>query len=149
VGERILIVDAHNVIFAWPELRTLLAHRKSLAREKLVRILTEFQDVSGTRVVAVFDGRGESVSEASEPGGIQIFYSPAGKTADDVIERLTAKYANKRDITVATSDTLEQDTATACGASVVSAEGLKAIIEDASAIFAREMKLRRRKPDAG
>ena len=149
MGERILIVDGHNVIFAWPELRALLARRKSLAREKLVRILTGFQDVSGTRVVAVFDGRGESVSEASEPGGIQIFYSPAGKTADDVIERLTANYAKTRDITVATSDTLEQDTATAYGASVISAEGLKALVEDANAGFAREMKMRRRKSDAG
>jgi predicted RNA-binding protein with PIN domain len=66
-----------------------------------------------------------------------------------VIERLTARYAKTRDITVATSDTLEQDTASAYGASVISAEGIKALVEEASADFAREMKMRRRKSDAG
>jgi predicted RNA-binding protein with PIN domain len=140
----LLLVDGHNVIFAWPELRALQARRKALARERLVKILTELQDITGMKVAVVFDGTGAGVTEETQPGGIQIFYSPAGKTADDVIERFAACYASTREITVVTSDTLEQDTVSAAGASTLSPEGLMGMIEDARADFARRMKARRR-----
>jgi predicted RNA-binding protein with PIN domain len=137
---RYLIVDGHSVIFAWPELRQLHARRAVLARDELVKILTAYQDASGVRVVAVFDGRGAKANEATEPGGIQIFYSGAGQTADQIVERLVAKYASQHEITVATSDHLEQQTATTFGALVVSAEGLRPWLEDAQAGLARELK---------
>src|SRR6187402_1105615 len=105
---RYLIVDGHSVIFAWPELRKLHARRTGLARDELVKILTEYQDASGVHVVAVFDGQGSNASEDSTPGGIQIFYSAAGQTADSIVERLVAAYAGKHEITVATDDHLEQ-----------------------------------------
>ena len=142
---RYLIVDAHSVIFAWPELRKLHARRTVLARDELVKILTAYQDASGVRVVAVFDGTGAKMNEATEPGGIQIFYSGAGQTADAIVERLVAKYASEHEITVATSDLMEQQTATSFGALVVSAEGLRPWLADAQADLAREMKKLRRK----
>ncbi len=105
---RYLIVDGHSVIFAWPDLRKLHARRTESARNELVKILTDYQDASGVRVVAVFDGQGGKANETSEPGGIQIFYSAAGQTADAIVERLVATYAQKHEITVATSDFMEQ-----------------------------------------
>ncbi len=142
---RYLIVDAHSVIFAWPELRKLHTRRTVLARDELVKILTAYQDVSGVRVVAVFDGKGAKMNEATEPGGIQIFYSGAGQTADAIVERLVVKYASQHEITVATSDHMEQQTATSFGALVVSAEGLRPWLADAQADLAREMKRLKRK----
>jgi predicted RNA-binding protein with PIN domain len=140
-----LIVDGHSVIFAWPELRKLHARRTELARNELVKILTDYQDASGVRVVAVFDGKGGKANEASEPGGIQIFYSAAGQSADAIVERLVAKYAGRHEITVATSDLMEQQTATTFGALVVSADGLRPWIEDAQRDLARRIKQHRRK----
>jgi predicted RNA-binding protein with PIN domain len=142
---RYLIVDGHSVIFAWPELRKLHTRRTGLARDELVKLLTEYQDASGVRVVAVFDGKGGKANEATEPGGIQVFYSAAGQTADEIVERLVAKYAGEHEIMVATSDHLEQQTATTFGALVVSAEGLRAWIEDAQRDLARRLKQHRRK----
>lgn len=142
---RYLIVDGHSVIFAWPELRKLHARRAVLARDELVKTLTGYQDASGVRVVAVFDGKGADATEASEPGGIQIFYSGAGQTADEIIERLVAKYASRHEITVATSDHMEQQTATSFGALVVSAEGLRPWLAEAQADLAREMKRLKRR----
>ncbi len=52
------------------------------ARDALIKRLTAYQDQSGVRVVLVFDGQGARVTEESEPGGIQIFYAPAGRTAE-------------------------------------------------------------------
>lgn len=142
---RYLIVDGHSVIFAWPELRKLHARRTELARNALVKILTDYQDASGVRAVVVFDGKGVKSNEASEPGGIQIFYSAAGQTADAIVERLVAKYASQHEITVATSDHMEQQTATTFGALVVSAEGLRAWLDDAERDLARRLKQHRRK----
>ncbi len=126
-----LLVDGHSIIFAWPELRLLHTRRSALAREALIKKLRDYQDWSGTRVVVVFDGRGLSVSEESEPGEIQIFYSRTGQTADSIIERLTSKYAERFHLVVATGDYLEQETAGASGAETVSPEGLRDLLAQA------------------
>jgi len=139
-----LIVDAHSVIFAWPELRALHQRRMILAREALLKALTEYQDFSGVRVVAVFDGQGERVTETSEPGGIQVFYSGQGQTADDVIERLVAHYGHEHDLTVVTRDRLEAQTATTFGATCISPDLLQGVIRDARNAFDRDLKRRQR-----
>jgi predicted RNA-binding protein with PIN domain len=141
---RFLIVDGHSVIFAWPELRALHGRRTASARERLTRILTEYQDFTGVQVVLVFDGKGATVTQETEPGGIQVFYSNTGHTADDLIERLAAKYGNLYSLTVATSDLLEQQTAIAFGADCVNAEGLRDLINNAQRSFALEMKRRKK-----
>ncbi len=128
---RYLIVDGHSAIFAWPELRRLHARRSSLARDALVKKLRDYQDYSGVRVVVVFDGTGASTTEDSEPHSVQIFYSRRGQTADAVIERFASKYGRKFDLTVATSDLLEQETASACGAECISIELLRSLIDEA------------------
>jgi predicted RNA-binding protein with PIN domain len=137
---RVLIVDGHSVIFAWPEVRKLHARRTALAREAVTKALTEYQDATGVHVVAVFDGKGERANEATDPGGIQIFYSGANQTADDIIERLVAKYATRHDITVVTSDHLEQMTVNTFGANWISAESLPALLDEGRETLSRELK---------
>ena len=127
-----LIVDGHSVIFAWPELRALHARRSSLAREALTKKLRDYQDWTGTRVAVVFDGKGKTVSASSDPGEIQIFYSREGQTADTIIERLASKYGQRYKLLVATSDVLEQETASACGAECVSAEALRWLLDESA-----------------
>jgi len=122
---RYLIVDGHSVIFAWPELRKLHARRSVLAREALAKELRDYQDWTGVNVVVVFDGRGKHISEISDPHEVQIFYARRGQTADAIIERLASKYATRFDVTVATSDFLERQTVTACGAISISPEELR------------------------
>jgi len=127
-----LIVDGHSVIFAWPELRALHARRSSLARDALTKKLRDYQDWTGTRVAVVFDGKGNTVSASSDPGEIQIFYSRSGQTADTIIERLASKYGQRYKLLVATSDVLEQETASACGAECVSAEALRWLLDESA-----------------
>jgi len=127
-----LIVDGHSIIFAWPELRKLHTRRSSLARDALAKKLRDYQDWTGVRVAVVFDGKGDSVSMSSQPGEIQVFYSREGQTADSIVERLASKYGGKFKLLVATSDVLEQETASACGAECISAEALRWLLEEAS-----------------
>ena len=125
---RYLIVDGHSIIFAWPELRKLHARRSSLAREALLKQLRNYQDWTGVRVVIVFDGKGKKIDASSEPGGVQIFYSRTGQSADAIIERLASKYAKRFELMVATSDMMEAQTVQACGAEWISPEGLRALL---------------------
>ena len=125
---RYLIVDGHSVIFAWPELRRLHARRSSLAREALIKQLRDYQDWTGVRVVAVFDGKGKEVGATSDPGEVQIFYSRSGQSADAIIERLTSKYAKRYELMVATSDSMEAETVQACGAETISPDGLRGLL---------------------
>jgi predicted RNA-binding protein with PIN domain len=128
---RYLIVDGHSVIFAWPELRKLHARRSSLAREALLKQLRDYQDWTGVRVVAVFDGKGQRVDATSDPADVQVFYSRSGQSADAIIERLASKYAKRYELVVATSDSLEAETVRACGAESISPDGLRGLITDA------------------
>jgi len=129
--ERYLIVDGHSVIFSWPELRKLHDRRTALGREALTKKLRDYQDWSGVHVVVVFDGKGPSVNTISEAHEVQIFYSRKGQSADAIIERLTAKYAERFDVVVATSDLLEQQTVSSFGATCISPEILREVLDEA------------------
>ncbi len=128
-----LIVDGHNVIHAWGDLREMAERSGLAAREELHRRLTTYQDVSGERVVLVYDGKGERVGDGGTRGtdSIQVFYSSAASTADRVIERLSGKYADRRRITVASNDRAVLDTCSSFGAEAISAKGLLERVERA------------------
>ena len=126
-----LLVDGNNIIHAWPELLKLHQQRNGLAHQELIRQLAGYHDFTGERVVVVFDGRGQKISEERDVGGLQVFYTSSGHTADDVIERLAIKYAQTYRITVATNDVPEQDIVVGAGGEAISAESLKHRIESA------------------
>lgn len=127
---RYLIVDGHSIIFAWSDLRKLQERRPSLAREALIKQLRDYQDWTGVRVVIVFDGKGPAVTAQSDPADVQIFYSRRGQTADAIVERLASRYGGRFELIVATSDFMEQETASACGAECISPETLQALIQE-------------------
>jgi len=137
---RYLIVDGHSVIFAWPDLRALHERRTSLARATLIKQLRHYQDWTGIRVIVVFDGKGEKIDISNDPHDVQIFYSRRGQTADDIIERLASKYATRFELTVATSDYLEQQTAEACGAECISPEMLRALLRETTGESKRRIR---------
>jgi uncharacterized protein len=126
-----LLVDGHSVIFAWPELRELHQRRTSLAREALTKQLRNYQDWTGVHVAVVFDGKGSTINESMEPGGVQTFYSRAGQTADSIIERLVSKYTARFRVMVATGDHLEGETVSAFGAECISPDALRALMREA------------------
>ena len=140
--DRYLIVDGHSVIFGWPALRNRHARNMMAARQELIKILTDYQDCSGVQVVLVFDGQGAKVTQETEPGGIQIFYSRSNQTADSIIERLVAKYGTQHDMTIASSDRAIQQTAISFEGNFIDVDQLESLLEDAQATFAKELKKR-------
>lgn len=142
-----LLVDAHNLIFATPDLATLHRRNPLAAREQLVRLLEHHQDASGVRVVVVFDGgtRSKTTAELSGPAGVQVFSPRAGQTADAIIERLVLKYAATHRLTVATNDNLIRTAAVAAGASTMDSETLSAEMQRAASDLAGTLEKLRRK----
>lgn len=143
---RVLVVDGHSMIFQWPDLRQLHGRNTAAAREELTKRLTRYQDASGVHVCVVFDGKGAKNTEQENPGGIQIFYSGSAKTADAVIERIVAGYAQTYDISVATDDHMERTTVESFGGSWISSEQLAIEIRGADAEVSETIqRLKRRR----
>lgn len=146
---RILLVDGHSVIFAWHDLAEIHRRNTASARENLVRRLTTLQDSTEWEVAVVFDGRGAKASSESEPSGIAVFYSKSGQTADEIIERLAAKYAATCEVTVATDDHMERTTVEALGGMSISTEQLLSEINSAgTALRDRIQSLGKKAPRA-
>ena len=141
---RYLLVDGYSIVHAWPDLLEMHGRRMVLACEALIRELTGYHDFAGAGVTVVFDGKGRRIEDATERGGIQVLYAPAGTTADDVIERLVAAHCPKLEMTVATDDMREREAVLGLGADVLSSRGLRDLLaKNASSLRDRLDKTRR------
>jgi predicted RNA-binding protein with PIN domain len=142
-----LLVDAHNLIFASPELASLHRKNAAAARDRLIHRLERHQDASGIRVVAVFDGASgtKTTADLSGPAGVQVFYPQAGQSADAIIERLVLKYAATHRLTVATNDNLIRTAANAAGASTMDSETLFSEMQRTESDLAGRIEQLRRK----
>ncbi len=119
-----LIIDGYNVMHAHPEYGELAARDIDSARTRLVSDLTAMASVDD-RVTVVFDGGGNPHSDGAPHhiGGLTVMFSPAGKSADTVIEAL-AQRARERDedVVVVTSDRATRDAVRAGSVSILSSE---------------------------
>ncbi len=142
---RFLLIDGHSVIHAWPELRALnqQAARRHTARDLLLQRMRHYQDMTGERVIVVFDGTQSRSSEEREPGGLQIFYADAGTTADTIIERLVARYAAQFPMRAATADGMIRETVSAFGGHWISPETLRTICDEAEGEMRRRIEARK------
>ena len=117
--EKLLVVDGHSAIFAIDELRELhQGPKRYMVRNELARQLRDHGDRSGWKVVVVFDGRQRDRGvEGGKEDGILIVYSKGTETADTVVERIAARFAEKGDnVRVASNDRMVLTTALAFGA---------------------------------
>ncbi|MCI7813406.1 MAG: TetM/TetW/TetO/TetS family tetracycline resistance ribosomal protection protein [Robinsoniella sp.] len=126
-----LLVDGYNIIFSWEELRELAQINIDGARTKLMDILCNYQGFKKMIVIVVFDaykvegGQGE----VSKYHNIYVVYTKEAETADQYIEKTVHEIGRKYQVTVATSDALEQVIILGQGARRLSAQGLKEEVE--------------------
>jgi len=118
-----LIVDGYNVIRSSSLYR---AHENDPAwdddfsdapinppRERLINDVSSFSAQRYTRVVVVFDGAGNEFSEGeiTHEAGMDIIYSPFGKSADSVIEEIVFQtIEDGGEVVVVSSDATVQTT---------------------------------------
>lgn len=108
--EKYLLVDGYNILFAWSDLNEIAKINVDGARNKLMDILCNYQGYTKCNLIVVFDAykvKGHKC-ECMEYNNISVVYTASAQTADSYIEQFTHENASKYDITVATSDRLEQ-----------------------------------------
>ncbi len=130
-----LLVDGYNIIFAWEELRELAQVSLDGARGRLLDILCNYQGVRGCELIAVFDAyRLEGHAEETlDYHNIHVVYTKEAETADQYIEKFAHENSRQYQISVATSDGLEQIIIRGAGCILISARELEEEIRTASA----------------
>ena len=108
--ERYLLVDGYNIIFSWEMLRELSKVNIESARNLLMDVLCDYQGFNGCTLILVFDAyRVEGGREhVFNYHNIHVVFTREAETADQYIEKTVHKIGKKADVTVATSDALEQ-----------------------------------------
>ncbi len=135
--EKYLLVDGYNVIHAWPELDSLAAVSMDSAAMRLNEIMSNYKAISGYEIIVVYDAykvEGHRTSE-KQYDRITIVYTKEAQTADQYIERYAHQNSKKYDITVATSDGLEQIIVTGAGCRIISSREFEEEVKRTSGIF--------------
>lgn len=101
------------------------------ARDRLIHEMSDYQGYVGGTLILVFDAykvKG-NVGTIDKSGNVFVVYTKEAETADQYIEKTVHQMASKYQITVATSDGLEQMIIWGDGAMRMSSLGLKADLE--------------------
>ena len=143
--EEYLLVDGYNIIFSWEELNELAKKNIHAACDKLMDILSNYQGYRKCTLILVFDAYKVEghVEEIITYHNIYVVYTKEAETADQYIEKTVHRIGRQYQVTVATSDGLEQVIIMGQGAHRISAQGLKKEIEDTEKTAREEWHQRR------
>ena len=143
--EEYLLVDGYNIIFSWEELNELAKENIHAACDKLMDILSNYQGYRKCTLILVFDAYKVEghVEEIITYHNIYVVYTKEAETADQYIEKTVHRIGRQYQVTVATSDGLEQVIIMGQGAHRISAQGLKKEIEDTEKTAREEWYQRR------
>lgn len=125
--DELLIVDGYNMIFAWNSLKELAYEDLSLARDKLIEYLFNYQPYLKHEIWIVFDGYKvkNNTGTIIHKKDLTIIYTKADETADAFMEKSSYELKGKYQVTYATSDALIQNAVFSQGAMRMSASELE------------------------
>lgn len=138
--EEYLLVDGYNIIYAWDELNSLVKDNMEGARGRLMDLLCNYQAVRRCNLIVVFDAyrvKGH-VTEILDYHNIHVVYTKEAETADQYIEKFAHENARRYDVSVATSDGLEQIIIRGQGCRLISARELWEDLERVKAVLREE-----------
>ncbi len=130
-----ILCDGYSLLHNWPELAEGMPRHSETARDALVEMLAHYQDACGTPVTVFFDGRGRRKTKPKNEAGksVEVLYSSAGQTADDLIERAAHRFQAYGEVLVVTDDFAERDTVSGFGGMTASCGNFIAMIQNALA----------------
>lgn len=138
-----LLVDGYNIIFAWQELKELAKVTVDGARGRLLDIMSNYQGIRGGELIVVFDAyrvEGHQTEEI-DYHNIHVVYTAEAQTADQYIEKFAHDNGRKHNVTVATSDGLEQIIIRGEGCLLISAREFEEEVKSAQAKLREDFKL--------
>jgi len=129
-----ILVDGYSLLHNWLELAPGKPRHSAAARDELVRILTLYRDATTTPITIFFDGSSPArsgPSEAVSTPDVEILFSRAGQTADDMIERAAHRFQAYGEVLAVTDDIAERETVVNLGGLASSCENFIRTIENA------------------
>jgi predicted RNA-binding protein with PIN domain len=128
-----ILVDGYSLLHNWPELAPGRPRHSARAREELVHILTRYHDATGEPITVFFDGAGAPphVPARESSAAVEVLFSRAGQTADEMIERATHRFQPYGEVLVVTDDHAERDTVTGLGGMTAGCTNFIRTIENA------------------
>ena len=112
-----ILVDGYSLLHNWPELAPDQPRHSARARAELIYVLTRFYDATGTPVTVFFDGSGAppGTPPAESHPAVEVLFSRAGQTADQMIERAAHRFSAYGEVLAVTDDVAERETVTGLG----------------------------------
>lgn len=137
-----ILVDGYSLLHAWPELAPGRARHSAAAREALIQQLTHYRDATGTPITIFFDGAGapKGTPQAHSTREVEVLYSRAGQTADDLIERAAYRLSQYGEVLVITNDFAERDTVNSFGGMAQSCENFLRMMGEAKRDLTLDLK---------
>jgi uncharacterized protein len=137
-----ILVDGYSLLHNWPELARGHARHSAAARDELIQRLTQYQDANETPITIFFDGSGtvRKKPKSESTSQVEVLYSRAGQTADDLIERATHRFAEYGEILAVTDDQAERDTVISLGGMASNCANFIQTVESTLADLAQEIK---------
>ena len=137
-----ILVDGYSLLHSWPELAQGHARHSASARDELVNVLRRYSDAVQTPVTVVFDGAGHRGTrhETQSTPQVEILYSRAGQTADQIIERVTHRMKPFGEVLAVTDDFAERDTVIAMGGLASSCENFIQTMKNALSDLERKLQ---------
>jgi len=128
-----ILVDGYSLLHNWPELAPGQPRHSERARRELVQVLTRYQDATSTPVTVFFDGAGASAGAPKhEPdSAVEILFSRAKQTADQMIERAAHRFSDYGEVLVVTDDRAERTVVSGMGSTVASCANFIRMIDHA------------------
>jgi predicted RNA-binding protein with PIN domain len=128
-----ILVDGYSLLHNWPELAPGRARHSEVARDALIDMLSQYQDVTGEPITIFFDGSGAppNVPKQTSSRAVEVLFSRAGQTADDMIERAAHRFQAYGEVLVVTNDRAERETVSGFGGMTTSCENFIRTIGEA------------------
>ena len=120
---KFIFIDGYNVINSWSNLKKEKEISLYSARQKLIDILHNYGAIHQCKIMLVFDGYrvvGNLENKYEYNKNITVIFTKSGETADAYIEREIHNIGRRFEVSVVTSDSLEQQTIFQRGATRIS-----------------------------
>lgn len=137
-----ILVDGYSLLHAWSELAPGRSRFSAAARDELIRRLTLYQDATTTPITIFFDGSGPAIGKSAEGStpALEVLYSRAGQTADQMIERAAHRFAPYGEVLAVTDDLAERETVLSLGGLASSCLNFIQTVENTLSELADDLK---------
>lgn len=128
-----ILIDGYSLLHSWPQIAPGKPRFSQTAREELLHQLTLYRDAIGTPITVIFDGANADIklSAVESTPELEILFTRAGQTADQIIERVAYRLSSYGEVLVVTDDHAERDTVISVGGMASSCLSFIQMVESA------------------